>query len=138
MTANMPRVEAAELTLHFELQPDLPWVRGERNQLAQVITNLLSNAIRYTPQGAIELQTVWDEEKGMVLTRITDTGIGIHPDDYDYLFDRFYRGQHTGQSNIPGTGFGSYNCQRNCRSARGRFWYKVNWERERRSRCGCR
>ncbi|MCA9958242.1 MAG: GAF domain-containing protein [Anaerolineales bacterium] len=106
VTANMPRVEAAELTLHFELQPDLPWVRGERNQLAQVITNLLSNAIRYTPQGAIELQTVWDEEKGMVLTRITDTGIGIHPDDYDYLFDRFYRGQHTGQSNIPGTGLG--------------------------------
>lgn len=106
MAANLPRFELTDLTIDYTLQSDLPLVQGERNQLAQVVTNLLTNAIRYTPAGSIALQTAWDEDKGMALLRVTDTGIGIHPDDYDYLFDRFYRGQHTGQSNIPGTGLG--------------------------------
>lgn len=106
VAAHLPRIESVNLDMRYELEPDLPLVQGERNQLAQVVTNLLSNAIRYTPQGWVKVKTTWDKEKNMVSLLVADTGIGIHPDEYDYLFDRFYRGQYTGQSNIPGTGLG--------------------------------
>ncbi|RMG98709.1 MAG: GAF domain-containing protein [Chloroflexi bacterium] len=100
------RAEAANLQLTTTLQPDLPPVRGEPNQLSQVITNLLANALNYTPAGSIHLCTNWQEGDQMVCFRISDTGIGIDPEDQEHLFERFYRGKHAAQSNIPGTGLG--------------------------------
>lgn len=101
-----PRIESAELDLITELQPDLPLVLGERNQLAQVVTNLLGNAIRYTLAGTIRVATFVDLRRQRVCLEVSDTGIGIHPEEHAYIFDRFYRGRLTGQSNIPGTGLG--------------------------------
>jgi signal transduction histidine kinase len=64
----------------------------------------LSNAIRYTPQGSVELKTFLDG-KGACL-QVIDTGIGIDAEDMPHLFDRFYRGRKVSQSKITGTGLG--------------------------------
>jgi len=79
-------------------------VLGEHNQLAQVITNLLANAIHYTPAGRVRVTT--SQTDGYVCLTVQDTGIGIEPEDLPHIFNRFYRGRRAGQSNIPGSGLG--------------------------------
>ena len=112
IVAHEPRAEASNLKLIFEPDEMLPPVMGEWNQLAQVITNLLANAINYSSEGDVLVKTAVsshsseDKENQFVSLEISDCGMGIHPDDLPYLFDRFYRGQQVRQSNIPGTGLG--------------------------------
>lgn len=101
-----PRAGAAGLNLSSTLAPSLPLIWGERNQLAQVVTNLMSNAIRYTPSGSIHISTYVLPDRQQVCLQVEDSGIGIAANDMAYLFDRFYRGQQMAQSDIPGTGLG--------------------------------
>jgi len=104
--AHQLRVEMAGLTLNVGLHPNLPPVLGERNQLAQVVTNLLVNAINYTESGSISLTTMLTNNQKQICLIVRDTGVGINAEDLGYLFNRFYRGQKARQSNIPGTGLG--------------------------------
>jgi signal transduction histidine kinase len=104
VTAHQPRAEATGLTLTFAPGLDLPPVRGEVNQLAQVVTNLVGNALSYTLAGHIHVLTRLDN--GQACLQVEDTGIGIDPDDLPHLFDRFYRGKRPAQVDIPGTGLG--------------------------------
>ncbi len=99
-----PRAEAANLHFAFEQSADLTTVQGERNQLIQVVTNLVSNALNYTPNGDVQLCTYLDLDQ--VCLQIEDTGMGIASEDLPHLFERFYRGQHVNQVTIPGTGLG--------------------------------
>jgi two-component system NtrC family sensor kinase len=104
VTAHLPLAEVSELRLIFDPCPDLPPVRGEQNQLARLITNLVSNAIRYTPQGQVCVRTYLAD--GQACLEVQDTGIGIDPEDQPHLFERFYRGRQVRQSKIHGTGLG--------------------------------
>ncbi len=101
------RAEAYNLHLTAFLQPDLPLVRGNQVQLAQLITNLITNAINYNRMGGeIIVETSFAENEEAVCLKVADSGMGIDEVELPHLFDRFYRGQQTGQSNIPGTGLG--------------------------------
>lgn len=104
ITAHKPLAEVSELQLIFEPCPDLPPVRGEQNQLARLITNLVSNAIRYTLNGQVRVRTYLKD--GQACLEVQDTGIGIEPEDQPHLFERFYRGRQVRQSKIHGTGLG--------------------------------
>ncbi len=104
VTAHLPLAEVSELELIFDPSPDLPAVRGEQNQLARLITNLVSNAIRYTPMGHVCVRTYLADGKACL--EVEDTGIGIEPEDQPHLFERFYRGRQVRQSKIHGTGLG--------------------------------
>lgn len=104
LTAHRPVAEASGLALAFEPGVDLPVVRGEPNQLARVITNLVSNAVRYTRSGRVSVRTYHSD--GQFCLEVQDTGIGIDPEDLPHLFERFYRGRQVRQSKIPGTGLG--------------------------------
>jgi signal transduction histidine kinase len=105
-SAHLAHAEAVGLELRFEGEPDLPPIWGERNQLAQVIDNLIANAINYTPAGAVHVRTYLDPGNQYVCLTVEDTGIGIDPDDMPHLFSRFYRGQRASKLGIPGTGLG--------------------------------
>lgn len=100
------RAEAAGLQLTCDLYPDLPLSWGNNGQLMQVVTNLVNNAINYTPHGSVSVSTYLGEVGKWVCVQVKDTGVGIDPAERPLLFDRFYRGERTRHLSIPGTGLG--------------------------------
>ena len=102
--AHRPLAQSSGLGLVLLPAENLPPVRGERNQLSRVITNLVANAIRYTLEGKVTVSTYTLDHQ--VCLEITDTGIGIELEDQNHLFERFYRGRQVRQSKIHGTGLG--------------------------------
>lgn len=104
VAAHSPLAEEGGLELIYEPGENLPIVCGEQNQIARVLTNLLSNAIRYTNDGYIIVRTYGDDYG--VWVEVKDTGIGIDEVDLPHLFERFYRGQKVSQSKIMGSGLG--------------------------------
>ena len=79
---------------------------ADRDMLYQAVLNLLSNAVKYTPEGgSIDVQTVVDETKRTLVTRINDTGVGIPAKDLPFVFDKFYRAEANNRM-AKGTGLG--------------------------------
>ncbi|MCB8976262.1 MAG: GAF domain-containing protein [Ardenticatenaceae bacterium] len=106
LLGHQARADLFGLQLTSNFAPDLPPVWGNQTQLSQLITNLVANAINYNSEGGhIHVETFLYREDRVCL-RVSDDGIGISEEELPHLFDRFYRGQRTGQSNIPGTGLG--------------------------------
>jgi PAS domain S-box-containing protein len=106
VAAHRLQAETAGLNLCFAPLTGLPQVHGDRNQLSQVVANLLTNAINYSQSGEIRVQTCLVGNGERACFSVHDDGIGIDPEDIPHLFERFYRGHRTSQSNIPGTGLG--------------------------------
>ncbi len=100
----LPSAEAVGLGLSIELDSDLPMLWADSNQLVQVITNLVANAINYTSAGTIKVSTGYTRDQ--IWLEVEDTGMGISSRDMPHLFDRFYRSNRVSQSNIRGTGLG--------------------------------
>ncbi len=99
-----PALERAGLRLATELPARLP-ARADPDQLAQVLANLLSNAVRYTPPGGTV--TVRAERRpGDVLISVLNTGEGIPPEDLDRVFERFYRVEKSRDRARGGAGIG--------------------------------
>jgi signal transduction histidine kinase len=81
-----------------------PPVRGDRERLAQMIDNLVANAVKFTPAGGTVTLRAWDGD-GRVHVAVADTGIGIPEQEVERLFERFFRAS-TAQEAMPGTGLG--------------------------------
>lgn len=98
-------VEAKRQTLEVDIAEPLPPVRADRNRVVQILTNLLSNAYKYTPEeGRIRVTVQPNGE--FVVCSVSDTGIGIAPEEQEQLFTKFFRSQHSAVRNVPGTGLG--------------------------------
>src|SRR2546425_11432566 len=79
------------LTLRSHQPDELPAIRGDRDKLHQVLTNLIQNAIKFTPKGGEIRVEANAHDGGFVLVSVSDTGCGIPPHELDRVFDRFYR-----------------------------------------------
>lgn len=100
-------LEAHEHTLSFEAEDNLPEVTADRQRIEQVILNIMSNAIKYTPNGGkIHVNVSKIPQKDCVLVKISDNGIGIPKEDIAHLFERFYRVEKSRTSDAGGTGLG--------------------------------
>lgn len=100
-------VELAE-SHRIELRQNLesvPLVQGDERRLKQVVENLISNAIKYSPDGGQVIVSV-KAENDTVLLSVQDTGIGIAPEHLDHVFKRFYRINNDKTHRIKGTGLG--------------------------------
>ncbi len=106
LVAHQARVEEAGLELVFEPGADLPPVRIARKLLAEVVTNLVNNAINYTPSGQVRISTHLDAARERVCLQVQDTGIGIEAQTMPCLFKRFYRSPRAANSDVPGNGLG--------------------------------
>jgi signal transduction histidine kinase/DNA-binding LacI/PurR family transcriptional regulator/AraC-like DNA-binding protein len=99
-----PLAREKGLIWQTSLPQDLPMVWGDRTRLRQVILNLVSNAVKFTERGTI---TLW-AEAGMtdVLVAVSDTGLGIAPDEQDAIFDEFRRSEQAARRGYLGMGLG--------------------------------
>jgi len=92
------------LTWSIELPDRGPWVTGDRTRLRQITLNLISNAVKFTPAGQVRLDV--SVEGNEVIVSVSDTGIGILPDEQNTIFNEFYRSQNAVQSGYGGLGLG--------------------------------
>jgi len=117
------RIQAQErgVDLVLEMPASLPLVEADRDRLAQVMGNLLSNALRYvSEEGHV---TVRAEAQGReVIVTVTDDGPGIPPEDLPHLFERFWRGDRARRRATGGSGLGLTIARELARAHGGRLW----------------
>jgi two-component system phosphate regulon sensor histidine kinase PhoR len=128
-----PQAERAGLTLAVELPPDLPQVQADLDRARQVVTNLVHNAIKFTPAGgSITVRAKVDKDTGRQGTEglvplspclqvlVEDTGVGISPDDLPRIFERFYKADRARSGG--GTGLGLAIAKHIVQAHGGRLW----------------
>jgi len=108
------------ITIQSQHAEGQPMVRGDRDKLYQVLTNLIDNAIKFTPAGG-EVRVASEIEEGFVRVRVADTGSGIPPHEIDKVFDKFYRGE-TVRSDSRGAGLGLALAKDLIKLHGGRIW----------------
>ncbi len=108
------------------LHRSLPLVLGDRDRLMQVITNILSNSIKFTPRGGGITIAVNCEEspERQIVVSISDTGVGIPEEDHELIFEKFRRSGDILTSNIEGTGLGLAITRQIVSYHGGRIWVK--------------
>jgi two-component system, OmpR family, phosphate regulon sensor histidine kinase PhoR len=100
-----PLVAGKHQSLRVSVPSSLPRIRADRDRLAQVLINLLDNAVKFTPEGgSIFVQA--DVDQGRIALDVRDTGIGIPPEDLPRIFERFYRVDRSRDRREGGTGLG--------------------------------
>lgn len=98
--------EEKDLQLIPVMNADLPTIYGNYNQLSQVVDNLVTNAIKYTEQGTIQVTATHNSQAELICISVTDTGIGMTEGDVARIFNRYYRAPQVRQTSIHGTGLG--------------------------------
>jgi K+-sensing histidine kinase KdpD len=98
------QADQKKVTLHLTGMPSAAII-GDRDALSRMFTNLIENAIRYTPEGGVITVAGWKQDTH-VLVSVDDTGIGIPPDSLANIFDRFYRVDKARSREAGGSGLG--------------------------------
>jgi two-component system, NtrC family, sensor kinase len=116
------RAGRRSITLHTSIDERLGEVRADERKIRQVVLNLLSNAIKFTPEGGqIEVRAV--PVDGSVEVSVSDTGVGIAPEDHEKVFEEF-RQVGTADKKAEGTGLGLTLCRKFIQLHGGRIWVK--------------
>jgi signal transduction histidine kinase len=85
---------------------DLPPLYSDEGKLSQILRNLLANAIKFTEQGEIRLTCEYDKPSDFVVFNVSDTGLGIAPEDQEQIFQQYYQVDSPRQRKLKGTGLG--------------------------------
>jgi signal transduction histidine kinase len=102
------------IRLEKDLHPHLPLIPGDLGRILQVVNNLASNAIKFTPRGGcVVVRTSACSKQGRAGVELTveDSGIGIRPEEREKIFHRFHRGREKGTNGEKGTGLGLAICR---------------------------
>jgi PAS domain S-box-containing protein len=113
-----PIAQSGGVALHRELHPELPEIEADPARLAQVLSNLVGNGIKYTPQGG-RVTVIGALDRDVVRVSVTDTGVGIPENEVPRVFDRFWQSKRTNRS---GAGLGLTIARGLIRAHGGRIW----------------
>ncbi len=102
----MPLYKEKGVCLHIEEPTQEEMFAADKDRLMQVLSNVLNNALKYTPEGKNVTISVVTEKEGYVGFRIQDEGSGMKEDDIPYIFERFYRGDKSRDRKTGGVGIG--------------------------------
>jgi len=110
-----------QIRVALEIPTDLCPLQADRHRFSQVVTNLISNAYKYSPVGATMTITA-RENNGLIHLDVSDTGIGISKEDQSKLFTKFFRADNTTTRKEAGTGLGLYITKLLIEAQGGRIW----------------
>jgi len=108
--------------LTYHIDPNVAYVKGDQNKLRQVVTNLISNAVKYSPQGGNVTVDVKEYSAGEVLFSVKDEGVGIPDEQKDKLFRKFSRVSQKEVKDIRGAGLGLWISKEIVNAHGGRIW----------------
>ncbi len=123
LQSNQPPATAAGITLQAIAPPHLPPVRADRDRVNQVLDNLIGNAIKFSPNGG-SITVQLEEANDMVQVSVSDTGIGIPPDQTERIFERFYQVDGSATRQFGGAGLGLAIVKRIVEAHGGHIWAK--------------
>ena len=115
-----PAVEGKGLRLITDIPRDLPDINGDKCRLAQVLKNLLVNALKFTDNGSISI--ISKKKKDHILISVTDSGIGISNDELKKIFNKFYQVYTGDNRKNEGTGLGLFICRNIIQKHNGKIW----------------
>lgn len=110
------------IQLQLQTSSELPVIMADANLLEQVFTNLLDNALKFSPEGSKITINAWSEGSELIVA-IADQGAGIAPEKVSQIFERFYQDKNTGQAKA-GAGIGLALCKAIVDAHDGRIWAK--------------
>ena len=122
------QAQEREISLTLEAPPSLASVPADRDRLAQVMGNLLGNALRYVSRGG-RIGVRVEEQGQEIIVSLTDDGPGISSEDLPYLFERFWRGDQARRQATGGSGLGLTIARSLIEAHGGRIWaYSIEGE----------
>jgi PAS domain S-box-containing protein len=101
-----PQARKAEVVLDHNVLADIPSLFVDPQRIKQVLNNLITNAIKFTPPGGTVTVTARPHDEHFVMVSVMDTGYGIPAEDRPHIFERFYQSNHSQQSRLGGYGLG--------------------------------
>jgi PAS domain S-box-containing protein len=107
-----PMIARSKLPVTPRLAPSMPPVRTDRQKVKQILVNLLSNALKFTHQGGIDIIVSYDAAENAAVIAVRDTGIGIAPENHDKVFEDFRQVDDSPSRQYGGTGLGLAICRR--------------------------
>jgi len=100
----------------------------DKNMIAQVFSNLIDNALKYTLRGTVEVSLIRDEEKKLITFKVKDSGVGISAESKEKLFKQFSRASNANTVNVMGTGLGLYIAKEIVITHGGKIWVESEGE----------
>ncbi|MEE9224958.1 MAG: GAF domain-containing protein [Bacteroidota bacterium] len=109
-------------TLALNVDSKVSYIKGDQTKLRQVIQNLVSNAVKYSPKGGTVSITVAESSSDEIMVTVSDDGMGIPSEQLDRLFHKFSRVDMAGAREIKGSGLGLWICKEVVGAHGGRIW----------------
>lgn len=115
--------DAKHVQLVIEAPVERHWVRADSTRIEQVLDNLLSNALKYSPEGAVvRLQMTPRRDEGLLFVDVADAGPGIPAEELPHIFERFYQGRTKSRQVSVGSGLGLALAKKVVEAHGGRIW----------------
>jgi signal transduction histidine kinase len=112
MTEVEPLIAGTSLTVTRGIAPDVPELRTDRQKVKQILLNLLSNALKFTPQGSVSIVLDYHGPEEEISVAVADTGIGISEENQKTIFEAFGQADSSYAKRHGGTGLGLSICRR--------------------------
>jgi len=127
-TLTRTQITQKNQAITVDIPTELPKAWCDRNRLAQILTNLVSNANKYTPEGgAIVVQAI--RKNGMIQIKVQDNGHGMTPEDQENLFSKFFRSADDKVRESPGTGLGLSITKNLIELQGGKIWFESEFRK---------
>jgi len=124
-SVRLAQVSAEQHTIFLDIEAQDSKLVADRLRISQVVGNILDNAVKFSPQGK-QVTAVLKEQGNEFLVSISDRGIGVAPDFFDHIFERFYRVRNTASRQYSGIGMGLYIAKAIVEAHGGRIWLSSN------------
>ena len=120
-SVHLAQISAEQHTIFLDIAAQDSKLVADKLRISQVIGNILDNAVKFSPQGK-QVTVMLQEQDSEYLVSISDRGIGVSPDFFDHIFERFYRVRNTASRQYSGIGMGLYIAKAIIEAHGGRIW----------------